>query len=323
MSSKQKRFRVAILDDYQNVALSLADGSVLDGRATVTVFNDHLADADAVIERLQPFEIVCVMRERTPMTRSIIERLPKLGMIASTANRNASIDLEAAEERGIQVVHTGYTSAPTIELTWALILGSARNLVAENTSLRGGGWQQSVGDDIAGRTLGVLGLGNVGGAVAQIGNAFGMKVIAWSQNLTIDRAAEVGATLVSRDEVFREADVVTIHLVLSGRTRGLVGAAELALMKPTSRLINTSRGPIVVEADLIAALKDKIIAGAAIDVFDQEPLPLDHPFRALSNLLATPHIGYVSRGLYARFYQDTVANISRWLDGQTAEAVGV
>jgi phosphoglycerate dehydrogenase-like enzyme len=239
MTSKQKRFRVAILDDYQNVALSLADWSVLDGRATVTVFNDHLADADAVIERLQPFEIVCVMRERTPMTRSIIERLPKLGMIASTANRNASIDLEAAEERGIQVVHTGYTSAPTIELTWALILGSARNLVAENASLRGGGWQQSVGDDIAGRTLGVLGLGNVGGAVAQIGNAFGMKVIAWSQNLTIDRAAEVGATLVSRDEVFREADVVTIHLVLSGRTRGLVGAAELALMKPTSRLINT------------------------------------------------------------------------------------
>ena len=274
MSSKQKRFRIAILDDYQNVALSLADWSVLDGRATVTVFNDHLADADAVIERLQPFEIVCVMRERTPMTRSIIERLPKLGMIASTANRNASIDLEAAEERGIQVVHTGYTSAPTIELTWALILASARNLVAENASLRGGGWQRSVGDDMAGRTLGVLGLGNIGGAVAQIGNAFGMKVIAWSQNLTIDRAAEVGATLVSRDEVFREADVVTIHLVLSGRTRGLVGAAELALMKPTSRLINTSRGPIVVEADLIAALKDKIIAGAAIDVFDQEPLSI-------------------------------------------------
>jgi hypothetical protein len=161
------------------------------------------------------------------------------------------------------------------------------------------------------------------GAVAQIGNAFGMKVIAWSQNLTIDRAAEVGATLVSRDEVFREADVVTIHLVLSGRTRGLVGAAELALMKPTSRLINTSRGPIVVEADLIAALKDKIIAGAAIDVFDQEPLPLDHPFRALPNLLATPHIGYVSRGLYARFYQDTVTNICRWLDGQAAKAVRV
>ena len=308
----------AVLDDYQNVALSLADWSVLDARATVTVFNDHLADSDAVVERLQPFDIVCVMRERTPMTRTIIERLPKLRMIASTATRNASIDLKAAEERGVQVVHTGYTSAPTIELTWALILGSARNLVAENTSLRGGGWQQSVGDDMAGRTLGVLGLGNVGGAVAQIGNAFGMKVIAWSQNLTTERAAEVGATLVSKDELFQEADVVSIHLVLSGRTRGLVGAAELALMKPTARLINTSRGPIVVEADLVAALKDKTIAGAAIDVFDQEPLPLDHPFRALPNLLATPHIGYVSRGLYARFYQDTVANICRWLDGQAA-----
>jgi phosphoglycerate dehydrogenase-like enzyme len=252
------------------------------------------------------------------MTRTIIERLPKLRMIASTATRNASIDLKAAEERGVQVVHTGYTSAPTIELTWALILGSARNLVAENTSLRGGGWQRSVGDDMAGRTLGVLGLGNVGGAVARIGNAFGMKVIAWSQNLTTERAAEVGATLVSRDELFQQADVVSIHLVLSKRTRGLVGAAELALMKPTARLVNTSRGPIVVEADLVAALKGKTIAGAAIDVFDQEPLPLDHPFRALPNLLATPHIGYVSRGLYARFYQDTVANICRWLDGEAA-----
>jgi len=318
MPSKPERFKIAVLDDYQNVALSLADWSILDGRAMVTVFNDHLGDPEAVVERLLPFDIVCVMRERTPMTRSIIERLPRLRLIASTGTRNASIDLKAAEERGIQVVHTGYTSAPTIELTWALILGSARNLVAENTSLRGGGWQQSVGDDMAGRTLSVLGLGNVGGAVAQIGNAFGMKVIAWSQNLTAERAAEVGATLVSRDELFQEADILSIHLVLSGRTRGLVGAAELALMKPTARLVNTSRGPIVVEADLVVALQDKKIAGAAIDVFDQEPLPLEHPFRSLPNLLATPHIGYVSRGLYSRFYRDTVANICRWLDSQPA-----
>src|ERR1700756_478066 len=219
-SFKQEDFRIAVLDDYQNVALSSAEWSVLDPRATVTVFNDHLADSDAVIERLQPFDVVCVMRERTPMTRTIIERLPKLRMIASTASRNASIDLKAAEERGVQVAHTGYASAPTIELTWALILASARNLVAENASLRGGGWQQSVGDDMAGRTLGVLGLGNVGGAVSKIGNAFGMKVIAWSQNLTNERAAEVGATRVSKTELFQEADVVTIHLVLSGRTRG-------------------------------------------------------------------------------------------------------
>ena len=318
MPSKPERFRIAVLDDYQDVALSLADWSTLDKRATVTVFNDHLSDPDAVVERLKPFEIVCVMRERTPMTRTIIERLPKLGLIASTGMRNASIDLKAAEERGVEVVHTGYGSSPTIELTWALILASARNLVAESASLRGGGWQQTVGDDMAGRTLGLLGLGNIGGAVAKVGNAFRMKVIAWSQNLTAERAAEAGAALVSKDELFQKADVVSIHLVLSGRTHGLVGAAELKLMMPTARLINTSRGAIVVEADLIAALRDKRIAGAAIDVFDQEPLPLDHPLRALPNVLATPHIGYVSRGLYERFYRDTVANIARWLEGQAA-----
>ena len=246
MPSKHERFRIAVLDDYQNVALSLANWSVLDGRAIVTVFNDHLADPEAVVERLRPFDIVCVMRERTPMTRTIIERLPRLRLIASTATRNASIDLEAADERGIQVVHTGYASTPTIELTWALILGSARNLVVENTSLRGGGWQQSVGDDMAGRTLGVLGLGNVGGAVAQIGNAFGMKVIAWSQNLTAERAAEVGATLVTKDELFQEADVLSIHLVLSRqdarpcRRRG-TGAHE-ADGAPSEHLARTDRG---------------------------------------------------------------------------------
>jgi len=319
-SSKQELFRIAVLEDYQNVALSLADWSVLDARATVTVFNDHLADPDTVVERLQPFDIVCVMRERTPMTRTVIERLPKLRLIASTAPRNASIDLKAAEERGVQVVHTGYTSAPTIELTWALILGSARHLVVENASLRSGGWQRSIGDDMAGRTLGVLGLGNVGGAVAQIGMAFGMNVIAWSQNLTAERAAAANAELVSKEELFWRADVVSVHVVLSDRTRGLVGASELALMKPTARLVNTSRGPIVVEADLIAALKARTIAGAAIDVFDQEPLPLDHPFRTLPNVLATPHIGYVSHGLYTRFYQDTVENISSWLDGQAKKS---
>ena len=313
-SSKQEPIRVAVLDDYQDVALSLADWSVLDARATVTVFNDHLADSATVIERLQPFDVVCVMRERTPMTRTIIEHLPKLRLIASTAIRNASIDLKAAEERGIQVVHTGYTSAPTIELTWALILAGARHLVVENTSLRSGGWQRCIGDDMAGQTLGVLGLGNIGSAVAQIGKLFGMNVIAWSQNLTAERAAAANVELVSKEELFKRADVVSVHVVLSDRTRGLVGAAELAIMKPTARLVNTSRGPIVVEAYLIAALKAQKIAGAAIDVFDQEPLPLDHPFRTLGNVLATPHIGYVSRGLYTRFYQDTVENIRRWLD---------
>jgi len=317
MPTNQEPFRIAVLDDYQNVALSMANWAVLDGQATVTVFNDHLPDTDAVVAGLRPFDVVCVMRERTPMTRAVISRLPKLRLIASTAMRNASIDLEAAAERGIEVVHTSYSSNPTIELTWALILASARNLVAENASLRAGGWQRLIGDDLSGRMLGVLGLGNIGGAVARIGKAFGMEVIAWSQNLTAERAAEAGAALVSKEELFRQADILTIHLVLSGRTRGLVSAKELALMKPTARLVNTSRGPIVIEADLIAVLQSGKIAGAALDVFDQEPLPPDHPFRGLPNLLATPHIGYVSRDLYQRFYQDTVDNIRQWLDRQS------
>ena len=312
--SPQGPFRIAVLDDYQNVALTMADWSVLDGQASVTVFNDHLAEPAAVVARLQPFDVVCVMRERTPMTRAIIERLPKLRLIASTATGNASIDLEAAEEHGVQVVHTSYSSAPTVELTWALILASARNLLAENAALRGGGWQRQIGDDLSGRTLGLLGLGDIGAAVARIGQAFGMKVIAWSQNLTAERAASADAELVTKEELFRQADIVSIHLRLSGRTGGLVGAAELALMKPTARLVNTSRGPIVVEADLVAALEGGKIAGAAVDVFDQEPLPPDHPFRGLPNLLATPHIGYVTRGLYERFYRDTVQNIMHWLD---------
>jgi phosphoglycerate dehydrogenase-like enzyme len=305
------------LDDYQNVALSMADWSALDGRATVTVFGDHLADTDALIARLQPFDVVCIMRERTAMTRAVITRLPKLRLIASTAPRNAAIDLKAAAEHGIEVVHTGYHSSPTIELTWALILASARNIAGENASLRAGGWMRHVGDDLAGKTLGVLGLGNIGGPVARIGKAFDMEVIAWSQNLTDERAQEAGAELVSKEELFRRADILTIHVILSARTRGLVSASELTLMKPTARLVNASRGPIVVEADLIEALKSGRIAGAAIDVFDQEPLPPDHPFRSLPNVLATPHIGYVSRGLYGVFYRDTVDNIRRWLDRQS------
>ena len=318
MANKHEQFSIGVLDDYQGVALSMADWSVLEGRASITIFNDHIADADAVVARLLPFDIVCVMRERTPMSRAVIERLPKLRLIASTATQNASIDIKAAEERGIKVVHTGYSSAPTVELTWALILAGARHLVDENASLRDGGWQRFIGEDLGGRTLGLLGLGNIGSAVAQIGKAFGMTVIAWSQNLTAERAGAAGAVLVSKDELFRQADVLSIHLVLSGRTRGLVGTAELSLMKPTASLVNTSRGPIVVEADLLEALRKGRIAGAAVDVFDQEPLPPDHPFRSLPNLLATPHIGYVSRGLYERFYQDTVNNIAKWLDGETS-----
>ena len=316
MPASRNPFRIAVLDDYQNVALSSADWSALDADATVTVFNDHLTDTDGLVTRLEPFDIISVMRERTPMPRAVISRLPKLRLIASTGARNASIDAVAATELGIEVVHTGYNPAPTIELTWALILARARNLRGETDSLRSGGWQRFVGDDLAGRTLGVLGLGNIGGAVARIGKAFGMDVIAWSQNLTEARAAEAGARLVTKDELFAQADILTIHLVLSRRTVGLVGARELDLMKPTARLVNAARGPIVVEADLIAALTSGKIAGAALDVFDHEPPRPDHPFRTLPNVLATPHIGYVSRNLYARFYQDTVRNIGQWIDRQ-------
>jgi phosphoglycerate dehydrogenase-like enzyme len=262
------------------------------------------------------------MRERTPMARAVIERLPNLRLIASTGPANASIDLATAAERGIQVVHTGYWSAPTVELTWALILADARHLVTETAAVRGGLWQQSVGEDLNGRTLGLLGLGNIGSAMARIGKAFGMNLIAWSQNLTAERAAAADAVLVSKEELFRQADIVSIHLVLSRRTRGLIGAPELGLMKRTARLVNTSRGPIVDEAALVDALRKGELAGAAIDVFDQEPLPSNHPFRQLPNMLATPHIGYVSRSLYQRFYQDTVENIRKWLDAEATATNG-
>ena len=313
---KNSRVAVAVLDDYQGVAFELADWSPVLPRASVDVFRDHLSGADAIVQRLLPYDVVCVMRERTPLTRAILERLPKLKMIASTAPRNASIDADAAKERGITVMHTGYTSSPTVELTWALILAGARHITSENASLRAGGWQRCIGGDMAGLTLGILGLGNIGSQVAKVGLAFGMQVIAWSQNLSSQAAATVGARRVSKEELLRLADVISIHLVLSSRTRGLIGAAEFALMKPSARLINTSRGPIVVEAALIDALARQQIAGAAVDVFDTEPLPPEHPFRRFDNLLATPHIGYVSRGLYERFYRDTVANIVAWLDAR-------
>jgi len=245
---------IAVLDDYQHAALSLADWSSLKPWASITIFHDHLAEADAVVARLKPFDVVCVMRERTPLTRHILERLPSLKLIASTAPRNASIDTETADRQGIKVVHTGYTSAPTVELTWALILGSARHIASEAGALRRGDWQQSIGDDLSGRTLAVLGLGNVGRDVARIGVAFGMNVVAWSENLTSERASAAGADFVSKQALFQRADFLSVHLVLSRRTRGLVGAEELTLMKPTARLINTSRGPIVTEYDLVEAL---------------------------------------------------------------------
>jgi phosphoglycerate dehydrogenase-like enzyme len=316
MTAPSHSINVAVLDDYQGVAMSIADWSKVSNRANIAVFKDHLADQDAVAERLAPFDVVCIMRERTPMPGSLLKRLPKLKLIASTGPRNASIDLAAAAERGITIAHTGYISVPTIELTWALILASARHISSEAASVRSGGWQHTLGDDLAGKTLGIIGLGNVGSGVAKIGLAFGMNVIAWSQNLTSDAAAAVGARLVSKEGLLRTADVISIHMILSKRTVGLIGTEEFALMKPSARLINTSRGPLVVEPALLDALGNHRIAGAAIDVYDVEPLPQDHPYRQAENLLATPHIGYVTRCLYERFYGDTVTNISAWLDGR-------
>ena len=320
MASNHKPVTVAVLDDYQNAALRLADWSPLDGRAAITVFNDHLADTDAVVERLKGFDVLCVMRERTPLPRSTLERLPRLKLVVSTGARNAAIDVAAASERGVAVAFTGYTSAPTIEMTWALILAASRHVVAENLAFRRGAWQQGVGVGLAGKTLGVMGLGRVGSAVAAVGVMFGMRVITWSPNMTPERAAEGGATAVSKEDLLRRSDVLTIHMVLSAKTRGLVGADELALMKPSALLVNTSRGPLVDEAALIAALTSRRIALAALDVFDTEPLPADHPLRSLENVLGTPHIGYVADDLYRIFYGDTVKALAAWLDERAKPA---
>ena len=312
--------KIAILDDYQNVALRLADWSDVRRHAEIVVFNDHMVEPSAVIERLRPFDVVCVMRERTPLPREILQQLPNLKLIASTGPRNASIDSHAATDLGIAVTATGYDSTPTIEFTWSLILANMRGIAREAASLKAGGWQTGLGSNLRGKTLAVVGLGNIGKEVARIGLAFGMKVIAWSQNLTEEAASAAGATLVDKPTLFREADVVTAHLVLSGRTRALIGRTELALMKSTARLVNTSRGPIVDEAALIEALQARRIAGAAVDVFEVEPLPADHPFRKLENVLATPHIGYVTEDLYRTFYGDAAANVANWLEASAAAA---
>ncbi len=307
--------KVAILDDYQNVALSMADWSKVSAEADITVFHDHLADPDAVVERLLPYHVVCVMRERTPLPRSIIERLPNLKMIASTGPFNASIDVAAAQQRGIHVSTTGGYVESTVELTWALILAAARRIVDETLSVRAGGWQTSVGNQLGGAVLGVLGLGRIGTRVARVGAAFGMTIIAWSPNLTSEAAAVAGVGYVCKEELFSRADVLTIHLVLGERSRGLVGVSELNQMKPTALLINTSRGPIVDEQALVDALQSHTIAAAGLDVFDVEPLPEGHRLRTLDNVVATPHIGYVADRVYRVFYGEAAASIARWLAG--------
>ena len=313
------RRRCAVLDDYQGVALTAADWSPVRDAVDVDVLREHIDDEDALVAALQPHEIVVIMRERTPFPRRVLERLPNLRLLVTTGGRNASVDVAAAAERGVTVCGTGALVTPTVELTWALILGLARSVTVENTALRSGEgpWQRTVGTDLAGATLGVLGLGRIGGLVAQIGRAFGMDVLAWSQNLTAGAAQERGARLAaSKEELLATADVVTIHLVLSERTRGLLGAAELAAMRPDAYVVNTSRGPIVDEDALVKALQEGRIAGAGLDVHDVEPLPADHPFRTLPNVLATPHLGYVTKRNYAVFYREVVEDIAAYLAGE-------
>ena len=311
----QHPIRIAVLDDYQGAALSLADWSAVQARADVTLFRSHLADPDAVAERLHPFDAVCVMRERTPLTRAVLERLPNLRLVCSTAPRNASIDLACARERGITVCSTGYSSHGAMELTWALILAAARRLPEEHAALRQDGWQGHVGMDLKGATLGIIGLGNIGRSIARVARAFEMDVLAWSANLTDEAAQAAGARRVDKAALLQRSDFVTLHLVLGERSRGVIGAAELALMKPGAWLVNTSRGPLVDEAALVDALARGTLAGAALDVFDTEPLPSGHPFRTLPRALATPHIGFVTADTYRIFYRDTVENILAWLDG--------
>ena len=307
--------RAALLDDYQNCALSLADWSRISTDVDVTVFNRPFAGVDDAARALEPFEIVCAMRERTPLGRDLLSRLPNLKLLVTTGLRNAAIDLNAARDLGVMVCGTQVRGHATAELTWALILGLARHLPVEVDNMRSGGWQTTLGCDLRGKTLGVIGLGRLGSQVAKIGLAFGMEIVAWSQNLTPERAREVGVAAVTKDELFAGSDVVTIHLVLGDRTRGLVGERELAQMKPTAYLINTSRGPIVETAALIAALQAGLIAGAGIDVYDHEPLPADHPLRSCPNALPTPHIGYVTEETYRVFYGQTVDAIAAYLAG--------
>jgi phosphoglycerate dehydrogenase-like enzyme len=313
--------RVAVLDDYQDVAMQMADWSVLPADVQVQVFRDHLSDAEAVAARLRDFDIVVAMRERTPFPRRLLEKLPKLKLLVTTGMRNASIDVEAAAELGITVCGTQGLGYPTAELTWGLILALLRHIPQEDRATREGRWQVSVGVGLRDKVLGVIGLGNLGSQVATVGRAFGMSLLAWSQNLTAERAAQFGATLVGKDELLARSDIVTIHLVLSDRTRGLIGARELGLMKPTAYLINTSRGPIVDEKALVDALERKTIAGAALDVFDEEPLPLDHPLRRLENTVITPHLGYVTVEGYKVFYRDIVEDIQAFLRGQPLRVI--
>jgi len=307
--------RCAVLDDFQRVATTAADWSPIADRVDVTIFDQHLSDS-ALAEALADFDIVVTLRERVPFPRSLLAKLPKLKLLIASGMRNSVIDYAAAGEQGITVCGTASSSTPPVELTWALLLGLARGIVTENNALRDNGpWQQTVGADLHGKTLGLLGLGKIGSRVAAVGLAFGMKVVAWSPNLTKERAAEHGVELVTKEDLVADSDFVSIHLAMGDRSRNLIGADELAAMKSTAFLINTSRAAIVDQDALVTALNDNRIAGAGVDVFDVEPLPADHPMRTAQNLLATPHLGYVSHDNYRRYYGEAVEDIQAFLAG--------
>ncbi len=312
------KIRCAILDDYQNVALSFADWSTLEDRIETHVFSEHIADEKALVAALSDAQIIVIMRERTPFTASLFSHLPKLKLLITSGMRNASIDMASAQAHGVTVCGTGSGGSAPVEITWALILGLARHLVAENNALRQNGpWQSTVGFGLSGKRLGLIGLGKIGQKIAVIAQAFGMHVVAWSQNLTAERAAAYGVDFAaSKEALLATSDVVSIHLVLSERTRGLLDAADLALMKHSALLINTSRAAIVDQPALIAALEANKIGAAGLDVFDIEPLPANHPFRTLPNVLATPHLGYVADGNYRTYFTETVEDIEAWLAGK-------
>jgi|SRR5689334_4354569 phosphoglycerate dehydrogenase-like enzyme len=315
--------RAAILDDYQNVAMGLADWSPLAKDVEIKVFNKPFGSQDEVVKALQGFAVVVGMRERTPFPREVIEALPDLKLLITTGARNNSFDVKACAERGVTVSGTGAVGSPTTGIAFGLMLELTRRIGFENARLKAGAapWQMTIGRDLEGLTLGILGLGKLGQRSAAVGQAFGMKTMAWSQNLTVEKAKAVGADYVSKEDLFRIADFITIHLVLSDRSRGLIGAKELGLMKKSAYLINTSRGPIVDEKALIAALQSKSIAGAGLDVFDIEPLPLDHPFRKMDNVVITPHLGYVSEQNYRKYFPDIVEDIRAWLDGKPVRVI--
>jgi phosphoglycerate dehydrogenase-like enzyme len=309
--------RCAILDDYQNVALKIGDWSKLKGDVDFKVFNTHLGGPDKVIAALQDFAIVIAMRERTGFPKQVIEALPSLKLLITTGARNASIDVETAKARGVTVCGTGSFGSPTSGVAIGLMLELTRHIGYENARLHAGApWQTTIGPDLEGMTLGVLGLGKLGTRTANIAKAFGMKVIAWSQNLTPEKCQEAGVGYVSKEDLFRQADFITIHVVLSPRSRGLVGAKEFGLMKPSAFIINTSRGPIIDEAAMLAALREKKIGGAGLDVFDIEPLPVDHPLRKMDNVVLTPHLGYVSEQNYKHYFAGVVEDIRGFLDGK-------